>query len=116
MKRYTTPILPIKIRMPFEEVQSIEFIFKKDLEDNSPVLLHKEYKTREEIPVEPSAVSTEFTVNMALEAEETAKLMPGEVFMDTLIVLTGDYIPTTKIVKLIIDQSLFAGVKVNGSS
>jgi hypothetical protein len=116
MKRYTTPILPIKIRMPFEGVQSIEFLFKKDLEDNSPVLLHKKYATREEIPVEPSAVTTEFTVNLALEAEETAKLMPGEVFMDTLIVLTGGYIPTTKIVKLIIDQSLFAGVKVNGSS
>ena len=116
MKRYTTPTLPVTVQMPFDQVKSIEFIFKEDLTDESPILLHKKFMNREDIPIEPSAATTEFTVNLPFEAEETAKLMVGEVFMDTLIILTNDAIPTTSIVKIIVDQSFFAEVYANGSS
>ena len=108
MKRGTTPTLPIKINMPFNNVIRVEFIFKKDKTEYANTLLHKIFDN--EIPIADGDTSKSFTVNLKLNAEETMRLIEGEVYMDTRIVLTGNIIPSTKIVKINIAETLFREV------
>ena len=108
MKRNTTPTLPIKINMPFENVTRIEFIFKKNASEYATTLLHKVFE--DEIPVRDGDTSKSFTVNLKLNAEETMRLSEGDVYMDTRIVLTGNLIPSTKIVKINVAETLFREV------
>lgn len=107
MKRGTTPTLPIKIKMPFSNVKSIEFIFKKDISEYSNTLLYKVFENN--IPVKEQG-DTEFVVELSLTAEETMRLSVGDVYMDTRIILTGDLIPETKIIKVNINDTLFRQV------
>jgi hypothetical protein len=107
MKRGTTPTLPIKIKMPFSNVKSIEFIFKKDVSEYSNALLYKAFENN--IPVKEQS-DIEFVVELSLTAEETMRLSVGDVYMDTRIILTGDLIPETKIIKVNINDTLFRQV------
>ena len=108
MKRNTTPTLPIKINMPFENVTRIEFIFKKNASEYATTLLHKVFE--DEIPVRDGDTSEGFIVDVRLTAEETMRLTVGEVYMDTRIVLTDNLIPATKIVKIDVKETLFREV------
>ena len=107
MKRGTTPTLPIKIKMPFENITRIEFIFKKDASEYANTLLHKIYDGN--IPVSEQN-ETDFVVDVKLTAEETMRLCVGEIYMDTRIVLTGDFIPETKLAKINVNETLFRQV------
>lgn len=110
MKRNTTPTLPVVIRMPFDEVQALEFMFKKDPYDFAAELLHIKFEEREKIPLKESTDES-FTVNLKFEAEDTMKLPAGTVYMDTRIVLTDGIIPETKIVRIDdIQETLFGEV------
>lgn len=110
MKRGTTPTLPIKIKMPFSNVQSIEFIFKTDISEYANKLLYKKFE--DNIPVKEYN-DNDFVVELKLTAEETMRLAVGDVYMDTRIVLTGDIIPETQITKLYVNDTLFRQVRQN---
>lgn len=107
MKQNTTPTLLIKIKMPFENITRIEFIFKKEVSEYANTLLHKIYDSN--IPVTEQN-DADFVVGVELTAEETMRLCAGEVFMDTRIVLTGGYIPETSIAKINVNETLFRQV------
>lgn len=106
IKRGTTPSLPITIFMPFENIKHIDFIFKRGLEEDYPTLLEVAYDFPE-IPVEKGENS--FIVNVKLSAEETRKLKPGKVYMDTRIILNDGTIPKAEIVKIEVGETLFKG-------
>ena len=106
IKRGTTPTLPITIFMPFENVKHIDFIFKRELEENHPTLLEVGYDFPE-TSVETSDNS--FIVNVQLSATETRKLKSGKVYMDTRIILSNGYIPKTEIVEIEVGDTLFKG-------
>lgn len=110
MKRGTTPTLPIKIKMPFGNVKSIEFIFKKDVSEYSNTLLYKAFENN--IPVKEQG-DDYFVVELSLTAEETMRLSVGDVYMDTRVILTGDLIPETQIVKFNVNDTLFRQVYEN---
>lgn len=107
MKRGTTPTLPIKIKMPFSNVQSIEFIFKTDISEYANKLLYKKFEGN--IPVKEQN-DNDFVVELKLTADETMRLSVGDVYMDTRIVLTGDIIPETQITKVNVNDTLFRKV------
>lgn len=107
MKRGTTPTLPIKINMPFDNIKSIEFIFCKDKTEYSNTLLYKAFE--DNIPVKEQR-DNDFVVELSLTAEETMRLSAGDVYMDTRIVLTGGLIPDTSIEKVNISDTLFRQV------
>lgn len=117
MKQNTTPVVPVEILMPFDEVKRIEFIFKRlntnnynnDLYRSYPALVHKIYEGKE-IPVQEGDNSKSFVVNVLFSAEETLKIPSGPVYMDTRIVLNDGSIPETEIVKLNMKTSLFEEV------
>jgi hypothetical protein len=106
IKRGTTPTLPITIFMPFENVKHIDFIFKRELEENHPTLLEVGYDFPE-TSVEKAENS--FIVNVKLSAEETRKLKAGRVYMDTKIILSNGDIPKTEIVEIEVGATLFKG-------
>lgn len=108
MKRGTTPTIPIKINMPFDNVERVEFIFKPYLSECANTLLHKVFDGN--IPIKDGDTSESFTVELDLTAEETMQLYAGDVYMDTRIVLTGNIIPATQIVKVNITETLFRGI------
>ena len=107
MKRGTTPTLPIRIRMSFENIKSIEFIFKEQPSEYAKSLLYKIFDKN--IPVLEKEDSS-FVVGVKLTAEETMKLPAGEIYIDTRIVLEGDVIPKTKMVKKDVLDTLFGQV------
>ena len=117
MKQNTTPVVPVEILMPFDEVKRIEFIFKRlntnnynnDLYRSYPALVHKIYEGNE-IPIQEGDNSKSFVVNVLFSAEETLKIPSGPVYMDTRIVLNDGSIPETEIVKLNMKASLFEEV------
>ena len=117
MKQNTTPVVPVEILMPFDEVKRIEFIFKRlntnnynnDLYRSYPALVHKIYEGNE-IPIQEGDNSKSFVVNVLFSAEETLKIPSGPVYMDTRIVLNDGSIPETEIVKLNMKTSLFEEV------
>lgn len=117
MKQNTTPVVPVEILMPFDEVKRIEFIFKRlntnnynnDLYRSYPALVHKIYEGNE-IPIQEGDNSKSFVVNVLFSAEETLKIPSGPVYMDTRIVLNDGSIPETEIVKLNMKSSLFEEV------
>lgn len=117
MKQNTTPVVPVEILMPFDEVKRIEFIFKRlntnnynnDLYRSYPALVHKIYEG-DEIPIQEGDNSKSFVVNVLFSAEETLKIPSGPVYMDTRIVLNDGSIPETEIVKLNMKASLFEEV------
>lgn len=122
MKQNTTPILPIEILMPFENVQRIEFIFKRlntnnynnDLYRSYPALLHKVYEGSD-IPVSEQT-SESFIVQVPFTEEETLSLPVGPLHMDTRIVLSDGSVPETQIVKINVTATLFEEVYQNDQS
>lgn len=109
MKRNTTPTLKIKINLPFENINSIEFVFKKEKNDYAAVLLHKVIAVAD-INIQPGDTSECFTVLLPLTAEETMKLPAGSVYMDTRLVLSNNVIPETEVVHFNVDETLFSEV------
>jgi hypothetical protein len=93
-------------------VKSIEFIFKRQIKSWEKILLQKSFI--DNIPVQDGDTSDGFTVLVPFTAEETSKLPEGVVFMDTRIVLINGSIPETNVVPLIMDETLFKEVYVNG--
>ena len=111
MKRNTTPTVPIRINMPFDDVQAIDFVFKYEKNDYAPELLRVTYGTREKIPVEVSSDGKSFKVLMKLGKEDTRKLVAGKVYMDTDITLSGGITPETSVVEIDdIKETLFGEV------
>lgn len=112
VKRNTTPMLLVKVHMPFEKVRRIEFLFKKRKMDKYPELLRKVYDiTTGEIPVKEGEDTGEsFTVLCQLTAEETMRLPEGVVYMDTRPVLYDGTIPNTEIVEISVTPTLFGEV------
>lgn len=108
MKRGTTPTIPIRINMPFDNVIRVEFIFKKIASEYAQTLLHKVFEG--EIPIRQGDTTENFIVDLNLTADETMNLSVGDIYMDTRIVLTGDLIPATKIVKMNVSETLFREV------
>lgn len=108
MKRGTTPTLPIRINMPFDNVQRVEFIFKKVPSEYGKTLLYKIFE--KEIPIREGDTSKSFIVDVSLTAEETMSLPAGEVYIDTRITLTGNLIPKTNMVKSDVKETLFREV------
>ena len=106
IKRNTKPTIPITIKLPFEKVKGLEFMFKREIDDNAKVLVHKVYEA-ENIIREPSDSTDSFTVLLSLTAEETLALPPGETYLDTRVILIGDIIPATTIVALNVAETLF---------
>ena len=107
VKRGTTPTLPIRINIPFENIKHIDFIFKRQKSENYPKLLEIGFDFPETI-VEVDGDS--FIINAELSKEETRKLIQGKVFMDTQIIFNNGKIPPTEIVELNIGETLFKGV------
>lgn len=109
IKRGTTPILPITIFMPYENIKHIDFIFKKQLDDKYPKMLELSF----DFPDDENVIDREtdsFIVNAKLTEEETRKLIEGVVYMDTRIVLTNNEIPKTEIVEVDVGETLFGEV------
>lgn len=104
MKQGTTPTLPIKIKVPFENVKRVEFIFKKNISKNSDILLYRVFEGN--IPIEESAADS-FIVKLALSDKETMRLSVGDIYMDTRVTMLDGNIPETKIVKINISETLF---------
>lgn len=105
MKQGTTPTLPIKIKVPFENVKRVEFIFKKNISKNSDILLYRVFEGN--IPVEEPAADDHFIVKLALSDKETMRLSVGDIYMDTRVTMLDGNIPETKIVKINISETLF---------
>ena len=105
MKQGTTPTLPIKIKVPFENVKRVEFIFKKNISKNSDILLYRVFEGN--IPVEEPAADDYFIVKLALSDKETMRLSVGDIYMDTRVTMLDGNIPETKIVKINISETLF---------
>lgn len=106
IKRGTTPTLPITIFMPFENIKHIDFIFKKQIDDKAPKLLELGF----DFPDNENLIHKEdssFVIDVEFEEEQTRKLVGGEVYMDTRIVLTNNKIPPTEIVPLDIGKTLY---------
>ena len=113
IKRNTTPTLPIVVEVPFENIRKIEFVFKRKIDPTSPALVKRKYSidSAEGIPIrEGEDNSKEFTVLMKLKAKETAELLAGESYMDTLIVFKDGTIPDTEIIPAKIKETLFMEV------
>ena len=116
MKQNTTPVLPIEILMPFENIQRIEFIFKRlntnnynnDLYRSYPALIHKIFEDAD-IPIAETTDGS-FVVRVPFTTEETLKIPVGPVYMDTRIVLVDGSIPETEIVKINMNATLFEEV------
>lgn len=116
MKQNTTPVLPIEILMPFENIQRIEFIFKRlntnnynnDLYRSYPALIHKIFEGAD-IPI-AETTNESFVVRVPFTAEETLKIPVGPVYMDTRIVFVDGSIPETEIVKINMNATLFEEV------
>lgn len=106
IKRNTTPTIPITIKLPFEKVKGLEFMFKRELSDSAKVLVHKVYE-KDNIVLESNDSTDSFTVLLSLTAEETLNLPPNEVYLDTRVILIGDIIPQTTIVSLNVAETLF---------
>lgn len=106
IKRNTTPTIPITIKLPFEKVKGLEFMFKREIDDNAKVLVHKVYEA-ENLTLEDNDSTDSFIVLLSLSAEETLSLPPGEVYLDTRVILIGDIIPQTTIVTLNVAETLF---------
>lgn len=119
MKQNTTPVLPIEILMPFENVQRVEFVFKRlntnnynnDLYRSYPALIHKIFEGGD-IPV-ANITEQSFVVRVPFTAEETLKIPVGPVYMDTRVVLNDGSIPATEIVKMDMTATLFEEVYGN---
>lgn len=124
IKRATTPILPITIETPCENIKHIDFIFKTKIEEKAPKLLEKSFDFPEAIDeaettltivstVEDEADATVeikdefFVVNVPFKEKDTRKLTDGTVYMDTRIVYNNNLIPPTEIVQLNIAETLF---------
>ena len=105
MKQGTTPTLPIKIKVPFENVKRVEFIFKKNISKNSDILLYRVFEGN--IPVEEPIAEDHFIVKLALSDKETMRLSVGDIYMDTRVTMLDGNIPETKIVKINISETLF---------
>jgi hypothetical protein len=105
MKQGTTPTLPIKIKVPFENVKRVEFIFKKNISKNSDILLYRVFEGN--IPVEEPTAEDHFIVKLALSDKETMRLSVGDIYMDTRVTMLDGNIPETKIVKINISETLF---------
>lgn len=116
VKRNTTPVLPIKVHVPLESIKRIEFLFKEEAIDKIPELVRKIYDIDESgIPVkEGEDTSKSFTVLCELTARETMKFPPGDIYMDTRLVLSNGSIPNTKIVRFNVNQTLFSEVYEDG--
>ena len=112
VKRNTTPMLLVKVHMPFEKVRRIEFLFKKRKMDKFPELLRKVYDAdKGEIPIREGEDTEEsFTVLCQLTAEETLRFPEGVVYMDTRPVLYDGTIPNTEIVEISVTPTLFGEV------
>lgn len=106
MKQNTTPTVSVSIPVPLNNISRIEFIFKKHKDSIYPTLLHKVYN-RNSIPLASGDTSENFVVLLPFTADETMNLPVGEVYMDTLIVMTDGSIPPTNIVQLDITATLF---------
>lgn len=109
IKRGTTPTLPIRINIPFENIRHIDFVFKKQKSESYPELLKLSF----EFPDDNDLMDKEensFVVNAKFEEEDTRKLTKGTVYMDTRVVLTNNEIPPTEIVELDISETLFREV------
>lgn len=120
MKQNTTPVLPIEVLAPYENIKRVEFIFKRlntnnynnDIYKTYPALIHKIFEGEElsgmVVPGERS-----FIVRVPFTAEETLKMPVGPIYMDTRIVFNNGNIPATEIVKLNMSATLFEEVYEN---
>ena len=117
IKRNTTPTLEVVVEAPLDIVQSVEFVFKRMFDPTARELVHKEYTvgTGEGIPTkEGEDASREFTVLVKFDAEETMKLLSGDVFMDTRLVFKDGTVPQTDVEQGKIKETLFGQVYGNG--
>ena len=111
MKRNATAIMPVRIKIPLEEVQKLEFVFKADKSDYAPILARKEFESKESIPIKEDLGNEGFVVKLRLEAEETAKFPADKVYMDTMMLLADGIVPETNIVCIEdIKETLFSQV------
>ena len=113
MKLNTTPTIPVRIPVSFEDVSRVELIFKKENSKKYPALLHKVFN-KEDITIEQGTTDGYFILQVPFTAEETMSLPAGEVYMDTLLVLEGEVIPETNIITLNVRETLFEEVYQGG--
>lgn len=117
MKQNTTPVLPIEVLAPYENIKRVEFIFKRlntnnynnDIYKTYPALVHKIFEGEElggiVVPGEGN-----FVVRVPFTAEETLKMPVGVIYMDTRIVYEDGSIPETEIVPVNMNATLFEEV------
>ena len=103
MKRGTTPILPVRIKISNSDIQSIEFLFKQEKSERAPETLKKVY------PGDSIEFDEEHNIyNISFTEEDTRLFLEDEPFyMDTRITMTGGSIPETPIVTLRMHPTLF---------
>lgn len=106
IKRNTTPTIPITVHLPYDKVEKIEFIFKSNTEEKSPVLLHKSF-SKNDMKLKEGNTSESFTVLVELSCEETLKLPAGKIYVDSRPVLEGGKIPATKKASFYVAETFF---------
>lgn len=100
IKRNATAVLPVEVGIPVDDIQSMEFLFKKEKNPKSPELLKKKYQKDEIEIAEGSSNENGFTMWMKLKPKETFCLTAGKVYMDTQVVLTDGTLPQIPIVPI----------------
>ena len=100
MKRGCAEPLLVKFFMDFNEVKSIEFMFKDIKSETADIILTKQYPTDCTLDSDTNIISIPFT-------EEDTRLFSGRFYMDTKIIMNDDTTPETDIVTLNMKPTLF---------
>lgn len=106
IKRNTTPTIPITIKLPFENVQKIEFIFKAENDKDVPILLYKTF-SKDTLNLKDGDENQKFTVLVDLSCEDTLKLPAGKIYVDSRVTLTNGKVPNTKITSCYVSDTFF---------
>lgn len=101
-KRRTTPRQKVQVGVDVGEISEMTFLYKTEKSETAPEILTKTYPGEVTYDEEGGYFVIPWT-----EAE-TLLFAPNDIFyMDTRIVLDGGYVPTTNIVALTMNPTLF---------